>query len=74
MPAARLRLTDRGVLREGAAADVVVFDARRIADRATFAAPHQYTKGVDYVLVNGVAAIDGGKYMDLRAGKILRRR
>jgi dihydroorotase/N-acyl-D-amino-acid deacylase len=74
MPAARLRLTDRGVLREGAAADVVVFDARRIADRATFAAPHQYAKGVDYVLVNGVAAIDGGKYMDLRAGKILRRR
>jgi len=74
MPAARLGLKDRGVLRAGAVADVVVFDAGRIADRATFENPHQYAVGIDYVLVNGVAAVDGGRYMDLRAGRVLRRR
>jgi N-acyl-D-amino-acid deacylase len=74
MPAARLGLKDRGVLRSGAAADVVVFDADRIADKATFENPHQYAVGIDYVLVNGVAAVDGGKYTDSRAGRVLRRR
>jgi N-acyl-D-amino-acid deacylase len=74
MPAARLGLKDRGVLRAGAAADVVVFDADRIADKATFENPHQYAVGIDYVLVNGVAAVDGGKYTDSRAGRVLRRR
>jgi len=74
MPAARLGLKDRGVLRAGAAADVVVFDAARIADRATFENPHQYAVGIDYVFVNGVAAVDGGKYTDSRSGKVLRRR
>jgi dihydroorotase/N-acyl-D-amino-acid deacylase len=74
MPAARLGLKDRGVLRADAAADVVVFDADRIADRATFENPHQYAIGIDYVLVNGVAAVDRGKYTDSRAGRVLRRR
>ncbi len=74
MPAARLGLVDRGTLRAGAIADVVVFDANRIADRATFENPHQYAVGIDYVLVNGVAAVDGGRYMDSRAGKVLRHR
>ena len=54
MPAARLRLTDRGLLREGAFADVVIFDAGKIADRSTFEDPHQYPAGIDHVLVNGV--------------------
>ncbi|MEO8621288.1 MAG: D-aminoacylase [bacterium] len=73
MPAARLGLTDRGVLREGSAADVVVFDAKRIADRATFTEPHQYATGIDAVLVNGVIAVDHGKFTDSRAGRVLRR-
>jgi dihydroorotase/N-acyl-D-amino-acid deacylase len=73
MPAARLGLTDRGVLKAGAMADVVVFDAARIADRSTFDAPHQYAVGIDYVLVNGVAAISEGKVLDVRAGRVLRR-
>jgi dihydroorotase/N-acyl-D-amino-acid deacylase len=73
MPAARLGLRDRGVLRDGAAADVVVFDADRIGDRATFAEPHQYAVGMDVVLVNGVPAVLGGKFTDARAGRILRR-
>ena len=74
MPAARLGLKDRGVLREGAAADVVVFDAARIADRATFDAPHQYAAGIDHVIVNGVPAVSGGKFLDVRPGRVLKRR
>jgi N-acyl-D-aspartate/D-glutamate deacylase len=73
MPATRLGLRDRGVLREGAAADLVVFDAARIADRATFAEPHQYAVGIDVVLVNGVPAVLDGKYLDARPGRVLKR-
>ena len=73
MPAARLGLRDRGVLREGAAADVVVFDPARIADRSTFARPHQYATGIDAVIVNGVLALDRGTFTDSRAGRVLRR-
>jgi dihydroorotase/N-acyl-D-amino-acid deacylase len=74
MPAARLGLTDRGVLKAGAIADLVVFDPARIADQSTFTAPHQYAVGIDYVLVNGVAAVEGGKFTDSRAGRVLRRK
>jgi dihydroorotase/N-acyl-D-amino-acid deacylase len=73
MPATRLGLRERGVLREGAMADVVVFDAAKIADKATFAAPHQYATGIDAVLVNGVFAVDKGAFTDARAGVVLRR-
>jgi N-acyl-D-amino-acid deacylase len=73
MPAARLGLRDRGVLRDGAVADVVVFDPATVADRATFAEPHQYPVGIDVVLVNGTVAIDGGKPTGVRAGRVLRR-
>jgi N-acyl-D-amino-acid deacylase len=72
-PAARLGLRDRGVLRDGAAADLVVFDPARIADQATFAEPHQYAVGIDAVLVNGVPAILNGKFLDARSGRVLRR-
>jgi N-acyl-D-amino-acid deacylase len=71
--AARLKLKDRGVLKAGAFADVVVFDERTIADRATFTNPAQYPLGIDYVFVNGVAAVDGGKFTDARAGRVIRR-
>jgi dihydroorotase/N-acyl-D-amino-acid deacylase len=74
LPATRLGLKDRGVLRDGSAADVVVFDPRRVADQATFTAPHQYATGIEVVLVNGVAAVDGARFTNRRAGKILRRR
>ncbi|MEO7711648.1 MAG: amidohydrolase family protein, partial [Gemmatimonadaceae bacterium] len=73
MPAARLGLRNRGVLRDGAAADVVVFSASTIADRATFDAPHQYATGIDAVIVNGVPAVLNGRYQDVRPGKVLRR-
>lgn len=73
MPAARLGLTDRGVLRVGAMADVVVFDPATVADRSTFAEPHQYPVGIDVVLVNGVVAVDGGRATGARAGRVLLR-
>jgi N-acyl-D-amino-acid deacylase len=74
MPAARLGLTDRGVLRAGAYGDVVVFDPARVADRATFDDPHQYPVGVEFVLVNGVVEVDRERFVDARAGRVLRRR
>jgi dihydroorotase/N-acyl-D-amino-acid deacylase len=73
MPAARLGVQDRGLLRVGAFADVVVFDPATIADEATFTEPHQYPVGIDYVIVNGKLAVDAGKFVDVRAGRVLRR-
>ncbi|MBA3891064.1 MAG: D-aminoacylase [Gemmatimonadaceae bacterium] len=73
LPAARLRLGDRGRIAEGLAADLVIFDAATVADRATFADPHQYPDGIPFVLVNGVVAVDGGVPTPARAGQALRR-
>ena len=73
MPAARMGLRDRGLLRPGAFADVVVFDAATISDRATFEAPHQYPVGIDWVLVNGRPAVAAGAFVGGRAGRTLRR-
>jgi len=72
LPAQRLGLKDRGLLREGYWADVVVFDPNRISDKATFASPEQYPEGIDYVIVNGRVVIDQGKHTGERAGKALR--
>ncbi|MBL8205475.1 MAG: D-aminoacylase [Blastocatellia bacterium] len=72
LPASRLKLMDRGLLRVGMKADIVVFDAARVKDRATFAEPHQYAEGFHYVVVNGSVALDNGKMTDVRAGQVLR--
>ncbi|MFP6589418.1 MAG: D-aminoacylase [Candidatus Latescibacterota bacterium] len=71
--AARFRLGDRGVLREGAWADVVIFDPDTIAEGADFDDPYRYPHGIDTVLVNGVAAVREGRLTDSRSGRILRR-
>jgi N-acyl-D-aspartate/D-glutamate deacylase len=71
-PAARVGLTDRGVLCPGAAADVVVFDPDRIRDRATFTAPHQFPDGIDLVVVNGTIAVEQGRHTGARSGHVLR--
>jgi N-acyl-D-amino-acid deacylase len=71
--AKRLGLRDRGVLRAGTFADVVVFDPATIADKSTFEKPHQYSVGVDYVFVNGRAAVDKGTFTDVRSGRVLKR-
>jgi dihydroorotase/N-acyl-D-amino-acid deacylase len=73
MPAARLGLRDRGRVTEGAAADLVVLDPATVADRATFESPHQYPVGIEQVVVNGVLAVDGGRFTGARAGRLLRR-
>ena len=71
--AAALGLTDRGVLREGAWADVVVFDPDRIADRATYDEPHRYAVGVSSVVVNGEVVVDAGDHTGALPGRVLRR-
>ena len=71
-PATRLGLADRGLLREGLAADITVFDAATIVDRATFTDPHHYSEGVRYVLVNGVLVMDNGAHTGATPGKVLR--
>lgn len=73
MPATRLGLTDRGVLREGAMADVVVFDAATVKDGSTFTDPHQYPVGVAMVLVNGQVAVENGVATGVRAGRVITR-
>ncbi len=72
LPAQRMRLTDRGVLKEGMWADVVVFDPETIRDLATFENPNQLSEGMRFVLVNGVPVIDEGKMTDALPGKVLR--
>ncbi len=73
LPAQKLGLRDRGVLREGAWADIVVFDPATIADKATFAEPAQYPVGIDHVLINGSVAVRQGQYTGALEGRTLRR-
>jgi N-acyl-D-amino-acid deacylase len=69
-----MRLDDRGVLKAGMWADVVVFDPARVRDRATFDKPNQLSEGMDWVLVNGVPVIAEGKATGALPGKVLRGR
>jgi len=72
LPAQRMRLTDRGVLKQGMWADVVIFDPATIRDLATFENPNQLSQGMEYVLVNGVPVIDQGKMTGALPGRVLR--
>jgi N-acyl-D-amino-acid deacylase len=71
-PATRMGLFERGVIREGLRADVVVFDYAEIEDRATWQDPTATPNGIDYVIVNGELAIDDGRYTGAMAGDVLR--
>ena len=71
LPAGRFGLSDRGLLRPGMKADVVVFDADRVRDKATFADPHQYAEGFSFVIVNGSVVLDDGKMTEARPGQVL---
>ena len=72
LAAQRMRLTDRGVLKQGMWADVVIFDPATIRDLATFDKPNQLSQGMEYVLVNGTPVIDEGKMTGKLPGKVLR--
>jgi len=73
LPARIMGITDRGMIREGFAADLVVFDLETIRDKATFFEPHQYSEGIPYVFVNGVAVVDDGQVTWALPGRIVTR-
>ena len=72
LPASRMRLHDRGVLRPGLAADIVAFDPQTVGAKSTYADPIHYSLGIPYVAVNGVLVVDSGKITDARPGRPLR--
>ena len=72
-PAQRMGMKDRGLVKEGLTADLVVFDPDTVIDNATWEDPHQYPDGIPYVLVNGVPIVDEGKHTGARPGRVLRR-
>jgi N-acyl-D-amino-acid deacylase len=72
LPAQKFQLKDRGLLKEGYAADVVVFDENKVQDLSTYDKPHQYTIGFKYVIVNGVITIDNGQHNGNRSGMTLK--
>jgi len=71
LPARTFSFHDRGIIRPGFVADLVLFDPDTVTDKATFAEPHQYTEGFDYVFVNGVAVVEEGEMTDQRPGKFV---
>ena len=74
LPARTFDLRDRGLLREGLAADLVIFDPARVEDKSTYIKPHQYSAGFDVVMVNGKIVVDDGKLTGARPGQPLRHR
>ncbi|HWR34004.1 MAG TPA: D-aminoacylase, partial [Chitinophagaceae bacterium] len=71
LPAQKFQLANRGLLREGYAADIVIFDEKEVQDVSTFEKPHAYSKGFHFVIVNGVLTVDNEKHNSTRAGKAL---
>jgi N-acyl-D-amino-acid deacylase len=72
LPASRMHLRDRGLLRAGMAADVVAFDPATVRERATYADPLHYSEGIPYVAVNGRLVVDEGRITEARPGRVLR--
>lgn len=71
-PAARVRLRDRGLIKEGMFADITIFDPAKVIDKATFDSPNQYPVGIEYVLVNGKISVDKGQRTSALGGRVLR--
>ena len=72
VPATKFGFTDRGVLRPGLAADIVVFDPATIQDNGTLERPAQYPSGISYVFVNGAVTVEQGEHTGARSGQVLR--
>lgn len=73
LPASVFGMKDRGLIRPGAVADLVVFELEKVRDRATYQQPHQLSEGMVYVLVNGVLALDEGRFTAANSGQVLKR-
>lgn len=73
LPAKNFDIKKRGLLKEGYYADITIFDADQIIDKATFEAPHQYPEGIKYVIINGSVSIDNGTFSPVKSGKTLRK-
>ena len=71
LPAQRFRIDNRGLLRVGYAADVLVFDEKTVSDKATYGRPHAYSVGFQWVVVNGVLTVESGKHNEMKAGQII---
>jgi N-acyl-D-amino-acid deacylase len=72
LPAANLKITDRGMLRAGFFADVAIFDPAKVQDHATFEKPHQYSTGMVHVFVNGQQVLKDGEHTGARPGRAVR--
>jgi len=73
LPAQKFQLNDRGLLKEGYAADILIFDEKEVQDLSTFDKPHAYSKGFNYVIVNGAVVVENGNHLGTRSGKALRK-
>lgn len=74
LPAQRIGLPDRGMIREGNYADITIFDPERVIDESTFEDPHRYPSGIEYVIINGRLAVDDGEFQNKLLGRILRKK
>jgi N-acyl-D-amino-acid deacylase len=72
LPAQKFGLRDRGLLREGFAADILIWDENEVQDLSTFERPHAYSKGFEMVIVNGKVTVEAGEHLGVRAGRTLR--
>jgi N-acyl-D-amino-acid deacylase len=72
LPATKFSLRDRGPLREGMAADIVIFDEKTVGDLATFNKPHAYAQGFKCIIVNGAVTAENGKHTGIRNGNVLK--
>ncbi len=73
LPAQKIRLDKRGIIREGYFADITIFNPEKIIDKSTFTEPHQYSEGIEYVIVNGKITVNKGKHTGVTSGCILRK-
>ncbi|MBD3205603.1 amidohydrolase family protein, partial [Candidatus Bathyarchaeota archaeon] len=71
-PSLRMGFKDRGLLREDFKADITIFDPDEVRDEATFIDPHQYPKGIEYVIVNGVIVVEKGNHKGVKPGEVLK--
>ena len=73
LPAQSLNLSDRGLIKEGLRADITIFNPETVIDKATFEKPHQYSEGIEFVIVNGGLAVENGEFKDIKSGIVLRK-